>query len=87
MIFAQQVGLPAAVIRNTNRVTDLEGRMETVEDAVTDIQTNSASLAVLRVQVDSLKSLADDTYCLVRAHALDLNPLAECTLSRHGSIR
>ena len=81
-IFAEQTGIPAIVGRNTRRVDTLEARMERAEGAVLDIAINSFRLQTLVVKVDSLDALAADTYCLVRAHALNLDPLAECTYSQ-----
>ncbi|HUT57649.1 MAG TPA: hypothetical protein VNA25_07335 [Phycisphaerae bacterium] len=82
IIFAEQVGIPAMVGRNTLRVDTLEMRMERAEGAVLDIAINTFRLQSLVVKVDSLDVLAADTYCLVRAHALGLDPLAECTYSQ-----
>ena len=82
IIFAEQVGIPAIVGRNTLRVDTLEMRMERAEGAVLDIAINTFRLQSLVVKVDSLDVLAADTYCLVRAHALGLDPLAECTYSQ-----
>ena len=87
ILFSDQVGLPAVVDDTVIRVDTLEARMGRAEEAVVDIALNTVRLQSLGVKVDSLDVLAPDTYCLVRAHALGLDPLAECTLSQRGRRR
>ena len=84
IIFSEQVQLPALLGRTTARVDTLEARMNRAEEAVADIALNTLRLQSLGEKVDSLDAQASDTYCLVRAHALSLDPLAECTLSQRG---
>ena len=73
VIFAQQIGLPAVVHRTVTRVETLESRVEAME-------TFMVALPRLASKVDSMEVLLIDTYCVVRAHALDLDPTFECTL-------
>ena len=84
ILFSEQAELPAVVGDTVARVDTLEARMDRAEEAVVDIALNTIRLQSLGVKVDSLDALASDTYCLVRAHALSLDPLAECTLSQRG---
>lgn len=83
-LFSEQVGLPSLVRQTTARVDNLEHRMDAAEEVLNDISLNTARLKSLASKVDSLDAMASDTYCLVRAHALSLDPLAECTLSQRG---
>lgn len=82
IIFSEQVGIPAIVGRTTLRVDTLEARMNLAEEAVVDIAFNTLRLQTLGEKVDSLDAMATDTYCLVRAHALSLDPLVECTYAQ-----
>ena len=84
ILFSEQAELPAVVGDTVARVDTLEARMDRAEEAVVDIALNTIRLQSLGVKVDSLDAMASDTYCLVRAHALSLDPLAECTLSQRG---
>ena len=84
ILFSEQTELPGVVDGALVRVDTLEARMDRAEEAVADIALNTLRLQSLGVKVDSLDALASDTYCLVRAHALSLDPLAECTLSQRG---
>jgi hypothetical protein len=75
-----QVGLPDTMTRTVVRVDNLEHRMESAEAAISEISQNSLRLRSLSAKVDSLDALAVDTYCIMRAHALGLDPTAECVL-------
>jgi len=87
ILFSEQTELPGVVDGALVRVDTLEARMDRAEEAVADIALNTLRLQSLGEKVDSLDAMASDTYCLVRAHALSLDPLAECTLSQRGRRR
>ena len=74
VVFSQQIGLPAIVQENSSRLHNVESRLDLLQDVVVDI-------SVLYGKVEAVNVLAGDTYCLVRAHALGLDPLVECTLA------
>jgi len=82
VIFSEQVGMPAVVGRTQFRVDTLEMRMVRAEEVLTEIAINTLRLASLTSSVDSLDAMLSDTYCLVRAHALNLDPLVECTYAQ-----
>ena len=86
--FSAQVGLPSVVGQSVERITGLESRMERAERIILANETGVSSVFLLERRVDSLYALQEATYCIVRAHALDLDPLAECTLNRRtGGVR
>jgi hypothetical protein len=83
-VFNQQIGLPATVSATVDRVDNLEHRMLGVETAISDIASNSMRLRSLSAKVDSIDALSNDMYCIIRAHALALDPTAECVLRPRG---
>jgi len=85
--FNQQVGLPALAARTATRVDDIEQRMDAAEEQITIISQNSLRLRQITQKVDSLgvdlehqAKTGDDTYCIVWAHAKNLDIGQECTL-------
>ena len=84
--FSQQVGLPSVVGRTVERIGGLEDRMHVAEEEIDGLQASVPPLLELEDRVDSLYVLQAETYCIVRAHALDLDPLRECTLNRRGGF-
>jgi hypothetical protein len=75
VMFAQQIGLPRQVEQNTSRIHNLEDRMVGAEQLLQQVEVTGS-------RVDSLYVLVRDTYCIVRADHLGLDPLATCTLGR-----
>lgn len=80
--FSQQVGLPALVGRTVERVNVLEERVDFAEEVLSELTLDLGGFHQLEERVDSLYGLQIETYCIVRAHALDMDPFVECTLTQ-----
>ena len=86
-LFEEQVGMPNQVEAIATRTTSLESRMTAAETQIAEISQNAMRLRSLTAKVDSLAvelqhqgELGADTYCIVYAHAKNLDVGQECTL-------
>ena len=86
-LFEEQVGIPHQVEAIATRTTSLESRMTAAETQIAEISQNAMRLRNLTAKVDSMSvelqhqgELGADTYCIVYAHAKNLDVGQECTL-------
>lgn len=74
-LIGEQIEVPATVKDNTHRITSLESKVVGIEEALSDQET---AFDALRAQLYILGEYEERTYCLVQAHAFDMDPATAC---------
>jgi len=82
---SSQFAMPRLLSQTTERVDTLEVRVDRMLRLAPMIESDHTRVELTMARLDSLNALARDTWCVVRAHALDLDPFRECTLTLRGN--
>jgi len=81
-VASSQFAVPAILSATVTRVDGLEDWRDDINRVLPGFERDHDVLNATVAALDSLKTLANDTYCIVRAQALGLDPFRACTLAQ-----